>query len=102
MNKIQGLIAATFSSLLEDGSVNLEQIPAIVDRLVEDGLKGIFICGTNGEGPNLPVAERMGVAEAYMASANGRLLGFILVGRTSIAEPSALAAPAGQTGASAN
>lgn len=101
MNKIQGLIAATFSTFHEDGSLNLAQIPAFVDRLVEDGLKGIFICGTNGEGPNLTVAERMAVAETYMASAKGRLLVFVHVGHTSIAECRALAAHAEQIGADA-
>lgn len=101
MNKIQGLIAATFSTFHEDSSLNLAQIPAIVDRLVEDGLKGIFICGTNGEGPNLTVAERMAVAETYMASAKGRLLVFVHVGHTSIAECRALAAHAEQIGADA-
>lgn len=101
MNKIQGLIAATFSTFHEDGSVNLEQIPAIVDKLVDDGLKGVFICGTNGEGPNLTVEERMAVAEAYIASAKGRLLVFVHVGHTSIAECRKLAVHAEKIGVDA-
>lgn len=101
MDKIQGLISATFSTFHTDGLVNLEPIPAIVDKLVDDGLKGIFICGTNGEGPNLTVEERMAVAEAYMASAKGRLSVFVHVGHTSIAESRKLAAHAEQIGADA-
>lgn len=101
MNKIQGLIAATFSTFHEDGSVNLERIPAMVDKLVDDGLKGIFICGTNGEGPNLTVEERMAVAEAYMAAVKGRLSVFVHVGHTSIADSRKLAVHAEQIGADA-
>lgn len=101
MTKIQGLIAATFSTFHEDGSVNLEQIPTMVDKLVDDGLRGVFICGTNGEGPNLTVEERMKVAEAYMASAKGRLLVFVHVGHTSITECRTLAAHAEKIGADA-
>lgn len=101
MDKIHGLIAATFSTFHDDGSVNLGQIPAIVDKLAGDGLAGVFICGTNGEGPNLTVDERMAVAEAYMASAKGRLLVFVHVGHTSIAESRKLAAHAERIGADA-
>src|SRR5688572_15106756 len=92
MRKIQGLIAATFATFHEDGSVDLEGIPPMVDKLIGDGVKGVFICGTNGEGPNLTMEERMAVAEAYIASVKGRLLVFVHVGHTSIVESRKLAA----------
>lgn len=101
MVKINGLIAATFATFHADGSLNLGGIPPLVEKLIEDGLKGIFICGTNGEGPNLTVEERMAVAEAYVATAKGRLLVFVHVGHTSIAECRKLAAHAEKIGADA-
>ncbi len=101
MTKINGLIAATFAAVHPDGTLNLAGIPPLVDKLVDDGLKGVFICGTNGEGPNLTVEERMAVAEAYIASAKGRLLVWVHVGHTSIAESRRLAAHAGKIGADA-
>lgn len=101
MTKIQGLIAATFAAVYPDGTLNLEAIPTLVDKLVDDGLKGVFICGTNGEGPNLTMEERMAVAEAYVASAKGRLLVLVHVGHTSIAESRKLAAHAEKIGADA-
>jgi N-acetylneuraminate lyase len=64
--KIKGIVAATFSAYKPDGSLNLELIPSLVDKLVADGLTGVYICGTNGEGPNLTIEERMAVAEAYV------------------------------------
>ncbi|PPL04584.1 dihydrodipicolinate synthase family protein [Parapedobacter indicus] len=101
MVKINGLIAATFATFHVDGSLNLDGIPPLVDKLVDDGLKGVFICGTNGEGPNLTVEERMAVAEAYVASTKGRLLVLVHVGHTSIAECRKLAAHAEKIGADA-
>ncbi len=101
MRKIKGLIAATFSTLHEDGTLDLDLIPALVDKLVADGLKGIFICGTNGEGPNMTTEERMAVAEAYIQAANKRLLVLVHVGHNSIYESRKLAAHAESIGADA-
>jgi len=101
MISIRGLIAATFGTFHADGSLNLDGIPPLVEKLIEDGLKGVFICGTNGEGPNLTIEERMAVAEKYIASAKGRLLVIVHVGHPSIAECRKLAAHAAEIGADA-
>ena len=101
MNKITGLIAATFAAYREDGTINLDIIPSIVDKMVNDGLSGVFICGTNGEGPNLTIEERMAIAEAYVKAANKRILVLVHVGHSSIAECRKLAAHAEKIGADA-
>jgi len=101
MNKIEGLIAASFTPFYPDGSVNREMIPDIVNKLVDDGLKGIFVCGSNGEGPNMTTQERMIVAEEFVKAANKRLLIIIHVGHSSIAEAKLLAAHAAEIGADA-
>jgi N-acetylneuraminate lyase len=101
MNKITGLIAATFAAYKENGSINLDIIPAIVDKMIADGLSGVYICGTNGEGPNLTIEERMAVAEAYVKAADKRILVLVHVGHSSIAECRKLAAHAEQIGADA-
>lgn len=91
MKKTEGLIAATFSSFHEDGTLNLDIIPAVVSGLIKDGLAGIFICGTNGEGPNMTIEERMAVAEAYVGAAKGKLKIMVHVGHASIEEARKLA-----------
>ncbi|PPL02178.1 dihydrodipicolinate synthase family protein [Parapedobacter indicus] len=101
MKKIEGLIAAAFSTLNNDHSVNLDVIPALVGKFVKDGLKGVFVCGTNGEGPNLTLDERMQVAEAYVKAAKGRLLVMVHVGHTTISEARKLAVHAQTIGADA-
>jgi N-acetylneuraminate lyase len=101
MKKIEGLIAAAFTPFYEDGSLNLELIPSLVDKLAADGVKGIFVCGSNGEGPNMTSEERMKVAEAFVKAANRRLLIIVHVGHSSIAEAKVLAAHAAEIGADA-
>lgn len=101
MIRIEGLIAAIFTPFNEDGSLNLPMIPAIVDKMAGDGMAGVFVCGTNGEGPNMTVAERMDLAKAVVQAANKRLKVFVHVGHTSIEESRKLAAHAAHIGADA-
>ncbi|KGE13941.1 dihydrodipicolinate synthase family protein [Sphingobacterium deserti] len=99
MEKINGLIAANFAPYNTDGSVNYALIPAIVEEMLQQGVKGVFICGTNGEGPSLSTEERMQLAEAYVNIVNKRLLVFVHVGHSSITEAKRLAAHAAEIGA---
>ncbi len=99
MNKIKGLIAATFAAYREDGSIDLDIIPSYVEYLIEQGIKGVFVCGTNGEGPNLSIEERMAITEKYISAVNKRILVFVHVGHSSITEAKRLATHAQEQGA---
>lgn len=101
MKKIEGLIAAVFTPFHENGSFNKTMVKPLVDRLVSEEVKGIFVCGSNGEGPNMTTKERMEVAEAFVEAAAARLLIVVHVGHSSIAESRLLAAHAAQIGADA-
>ncbi|QNL48283.1 dihydrodipicolinate synthase family protein [Olivibacter sp. SDN3] len=101
IEKMEGLVAATFSNFDSKGSLKLSDIPSLVDKLYRDGLKGVFVCGTNGEGPNLTLAERMLVAERYVNAAKNKLKVFVHVGHSAIAEARELAIHAEQIGADA-
>src|SRR5690606_18346734 len=101
MKKITGLVAATFAAYKEDGEINLDIIPQIVERLIEDGVSGVFVCGTNGEGPNLTIDERKAIVEAYVKAANKRIIVMVHVGHSSVKEARELAAHAEQVGADA-
>ena len=50
MEKIKGLIDAPFTPMHSNGDINLDVIPAYADMLVKNGLKGVFINGSSGEG----------------------------------------------------
>lgn len=99
MKKIIGLVAATFAGYKENGEINLEVIPHVVEKLIEDGVAGVFVCGTNGEGPNLTIEERMAISEAYVKAANKRIIIMVHVGHSSIKEAKKLAKHAEEVGA---
>lgn len=101
MQKVEGLIAATFCGYQPDGSLNLDIIPVLVEKLIADGVKGIYVCGTNGEGPNLTIAERKLVAATYMKAAGKRIMVFVHVGHSCIADAQELANHAQSIGADA-
>ena len=66
MEKIIGLIDAPFTPFYENGEVNLEPIGTYAKMLAKNGLKGVFINGSSGEGYMLTEKERMELAEEWM------------------------------------
>jgi len=98
---IKGLFAAPFTPLNSDGTLNLSMIPTLVEDLIADGLSGAFICGSNGEGPNMTTQERMAVAGAFVKAANKRIQIWVHVGHSSIAESKILMQHAYHIGADA-
>lgn len=69
MEKIIGLIDAPFTPFYANGGVNLEPIPAYAAMLQKNGMKGVFINGSSGEGYMLTEEERMRLAEAWVDAA---------------------------------
>lgn len=65
MEKIIGLIDAPFTPFKANGDVNLEPIATYAQMLQKNGLKGVFINGSSGEGYMLTVEERMALAERW-------------------------------------
>ncbi|WP_442505414.1 dihydrodipicolinate synthase family protein [Novipirellula sp. SH528] len=98
-NKLNGLIAATYTPLDDNGELNLDPIAAMTEWLIAQGISGLYVCGSTGEGMSLSSDERRRVAEAYVQSAGGRVPVIIQVGHNSLAEARQLAAHAQQIGA---
>jgi N-acetylneuraminate lyase len=96
-----GLIAAAVTPLKSDGTLRLEQVEVIVDRLIEQGVSGLYVCGSTGEGMSLSDAERRAVAEAYIKAVRGRIRVMVQVGHNSLAAAVELARHAQQAGADA-
>ena len=69
MEKIIGLIDAPFTPFDASGEVNYEPIGAYAAMLAKNGLKGVFINGSSGEGYMLTDEERMKLAERWMEAA---------------------------------
>ena len=66
---IVGLIDAPFTPFYPNGDVNYEPIPAYAKMLKANGLKGVFINGSSGEGYMLTDEERMRLAEEWVKAA---------------------------------
>ncbi len=64
---LKGLIAAPFTPMFPDGSINLELIPAYYQMLKHNGITGAFICGSTGEGVSLTHSEKKKLAETWGA-----------------------------------
>jgi N-acetylneuraminate lyase len=92
--RFTGLVAAPFTPLNKDGSINLPMIKPLAAALVENQVGGAFVCGTTGEGMSLTTDERQQVAESWMAVAPPALRVVVHVGHHTVAESCTLAAHA--------
>ncbi len=99
MEKIKGLIDAPFTPFHEDGSLNLAPIPEYAALLARNGLKGVFINGSSGEGYMLTEEERMRLAKAWMAAVPEGFKVIVHVGSTSVMSSRRLAEHAQKIGA---
>lgn len=96
---ITGLVAATFTPMHADGRLALDRVPALVEHLLGEGIKGFYAVGSTGEGVLLSGEERKSVAEAYVRATAGRIPVLVQVGHNSTFEACELAAHAQQVGA---
>ncbi len=98
--KLQGLIAAPFTPMHIDGSLNLTVIPAYYEMLKANGVTGAFICGSTGEGVSLTINEKKSVAEAWAACTknDSNFTVMPLVGGTCLKDCTELALHARETG----
>jgi N-acetylneuraminate lyase len=99
--QLSGLVAATFTPMRPDGSLNLSMAKPIVEHLIVSGVSGLYVCGSTGEGPLLTNDERKATAAAYVEATAGRLPVVVQVGHSSMFEARQLAAHAQEIGANA-
>ena len=97
--KIEGFIAATLTGYFPDGSINLEIIKPYASMLAANGIAGVFVNGTTGEGKALTLEERMAQAECWVDSAPKGMRVIIHVGYADPADSRALAGHAAEIGA---
>lgn len=99
MEKIKGLIDAPFTPFGKDGEINVEPIGRYAQLLVRNGLKGVFINGSSGEGYLLTEEERMQLAEKWMEAVPEGFKVIVHVGSTCVKSSRRLAAHAARIGA---
>ena len=99
--RLTGLVAATFTPMHSDGSLNLQMATPVVDRLLQEGIGGFYVVGSTGEGVSLTGEERRAAAEAFVKAAAGRAPVIVQVGHNSVVEARQLASHAQSIGATA-
>ena len=97
--KIKGLIVAPFTPFDKNGELDLSPIPAYGKLLQNNGLIGVFINGSSGEGYMLTVEERMKLAEKWVSTAPEGFKVIVHVGATCIKDCHKLAQHAQEIGA---
>src|SRR3712207_8229623 len=99
MEKIIGLIDAPFTPFYDNGEINLEPIEAYAAMLQKNGLKGVFINGSSGEGYMLTTEERKALAEKWVSVAPEGFKVIVHVGSCCLHDSVELACHAEQIGA---
>jgi N-acetylneuraminate lyase len=97
--KTQGLVAAPFTPMRSDGSLNLALVPDYAAWLRSNGIAGAFVGGTTGEGMSLTVEERLQLADAWRRAATASLRVIVHVGHTALSDCRRMAAHAEAIGA---
>ncbi|MDG2095726.1 MAG: dihydrodipicolinate synthase family protein [Phycisphaerales bacterium] len=69
MELLQGLSAATYTPTNDDGSLNLDVVPAYAEHLGKSAVNSVFICGTTGESVSFTMSERIDLIEAWCPEA---------------------------------
>ena len=68
--KFTGLIAAPFTPMYKDSSLNTDLIPQYYELLEKNGIVGAFINGSTGEGVSMTFKEKMTQAEIWASCYN--------------------------------
>lgn len=97
--KIKGLIVAPFTPFDKNGELDLSPIADYGKLLKNNGLIGVFINGSSGEGYMLTVEERMKLAEKWVATVPEGFKVIVHVGATCIKDSYKMAQHAQEIGA---
>jgi len=100
--RLSGLIAATHTPFDAQGEINLPAIETQAAYLLRQGINGVFIGGTTGEGHSLTREERLALTRRWSEVVRGTPLRWVVhVGSTCLADARELARQAEQFQATA-
>ncbi len=100
-DKLTGLIAAPHTPMHPDGSLHLDVVKTQAALLKKEGVRGVFVGGTTGEGASLTTEERKALTEAWVEVCGPELALIVHVGHNALHEATALARHAQTAGAHA-
>jgi len=102
--KLEGLLAATFTPMHENGEIDLDRLEPYCQHLADVGITQIYINGTTGEGCSLTLGERQQMVEKWIevGKKSGRIKAIVVqVGALNLHDSITLAKHAVKAGADA-
>jgi 4-hydroxy-tetrahydrodipicolinate synthase len=87
--RFSGVYAAMATPLDRDGEIDVTGVKNVVNYLFDNGVTGLSILGSTGEGPALTIAQRQRALEASLEATNGR--GAVFTGAASSIESEVIA-----------
>lgn len=101
IQKTLGLVAAPPTAFFDNDAIDFTAIPPLAKHLHGEGVAGVFVNGTTGEGMSLSTGEREQTAEAWRAALPKGVKLFIHAGHNSHPDAIRMAAHAQRIGADA-
>ena len=98
MVKINGIISPILTPMKEDESVNYDELRVQINRIIDGGIHGIFVFGTNGEGYILSEEEKIEIMKVAVDEVNGRVPVYASTGLISTADTIRLSKQAKEIG----
>lgn len=86
MKSIKGLIAAPFTGFKEDGAIDLSAVERQQRFYKDNGISGVFACGTTGEGSALTLQEKKALFKEWAKYRDDDFAVIGFLGGTSVAE----------------
>lgn len=71
--KFEGIYSPTITPYDSEGNVDLDRLRDYLDFLLENGINGLFMLGTNGEGPLLQLEEKRKIIETSVDHVDGEV-----------------------------
>ncbi len=96
-----GIWPAVLSAVDTDGNVDLDAMDQLVELFIEQGLGGLYIVGSTGQGPALSMETRKTLCERICKTNANRLPVMVHVGAVSVYDAVELAKHAADCGADA-
>jgi dihydrodipicolinate synthase/N-acetylneuraminate lyase len=77
LKKLYGIVCANITPMDKEGQVDIVSLGKLVEHMAQNGIHGIYPCGTNGEGLSLTTKERHEITNTIVEQNNGRMSAFI-------------------------
>lgn len=98
---IKGIIPALVTPFHDDHSINYDALRQLVNRLIEQGADGFYVCGSTAECFLMTAEERKSIVETVVKETDGRVPIIAQIGNIGTAQAVELAKHAADAGATA-